>query len=155
MSVEVTTGDRRADVLDGDVTVDQMGRRIAVEESARLSPAARAAAAMLARSPGILPPSWWSQVLNPHQRDLAGASEANQKSTSEQPTTTSAAEETAWSAQGESKLLADKEPADRVCDAVAAATAALQQSGLTSADGSLFMTEYGLVFGFKQNGLSQ
>jgi hypothetical protein len=149
MSVEVTTRDRRADLLDGDVTPDQLRRRIAVEESALVSQAARAAAAVLARSPGILPPSWWSQVLNQDQRDLAGAPEPNQKSASERPTT-SAAEETAWSAQGESKNPADKEPADGVCDAIAAVTAALQQSGFTSADGSLLMTEYGLVFAFNQ-----
>jgi hypothetical protein len=63
---------------------------------------------------------------------------------------TSAAEETAWSAQGESKNPADKEPADGVCGAIAAVTAALQKSGFTSADGSLLMTEYGLVFAFNQ-----
>ena len=145
MSVEVNIRDQRAYVLDGDVMADPMTRRTAIEASAVVSQAARAAAAMLARSPGILPPSWWTKVLKPDHRDLTGASESHRKSTSEQPTEASAAEEAASPIEEESKI-ADKETADRASDALATATAALQQSGFTSADGSLRMTEFGLVF---------
>ena len=132
--------DPRAYVLDGDVMADPTRRQTAIEASAVVSQAARAAAAMLARSPGILPPSWWMKVLKPDHRDLTGASERHQKSTSEQPTGASAVEETASPVEGESKS-ADKETADRASDALDTVTATLRQSGFTSADGNMCMTE--------------
>ena len=148
MRVEVKIRDPRPDVLDGDVTADPMRRRTAIEGSAVVSQTVRAAATMLARSPGILPPSWWSKVLNPEHRELTGASDDNQKSISEQLTSASAVEEKAGPTEEESKVT-DKEAADCVSDALEAATAALQQSGFTSADGSLYRTEFGLVFALK------
>jgi hypothetical protein len=148
MSVEVKIRDQRPDVLDGDVMADPMGRRTAIEGSAVVSQTVRDAAAMLARSPGILPPSWWSKVLNPEHRELTGASDDNQKSISEQLTRASAVEENSWPIEGEGKVT-DKETADCISDTLETATAALQQSGFTSADGSLCRTEFGLVFALK------
>jgi hypothetical protein len=142
MSVQVTTGDRRADVLDGDAMADPIRRRTAIETSAVVSEAARAAATMLARSPGLLPPSWWSKVLKPDERDLAATT--TQRSTSEQPMT-SVVERTASLGQGESKL-PDKGTTDCVSDAFPTLTAALQQSWFTSAEGSVCITEYGWIF---------
>jgi hypothetical protein len=147
MSGEVTTGDRRAEVLDGDGTADPIARRTAIETSVVVSEAARAAATMLARSPGLLPASWWSKVLKPDERNLAATSETNQRTTSEASMTIAAVGK-ASADQGES-MLPDKGTTDGVSDVFPTLTAALEKSWFTSARGSVCIAGYGWVFRLK------